>query len=54
MGKDELQYDMTPKQSRDGWPMRRGHVMPGPCRYCHWLWPQLGKRLQYSISNVQE
>ena len=30
MGKDELQRDMTPKQSRDGWPMRKGHVMPGP------------------------
>lgn len=30
MGKDELQYDMTPQKSREGFPMRRGHVMPGP------------------------
>ncbi len=30
MPADMLQTDMTPKQSRDGWPMRRGHVMPGP------------------------
>lgn len=30
MAADELQYDMTPKKSRDGYPMRRGHVMPGP------------------------
>jgi arylsulfatase A-like enzyme len=30
MGPDELQTRVTPKQSREGWPMRRGHVMPGP------------------------
>ena len=30
LSKDELQREMTPKQSREGWPMRRGHVMPGP------------------------
>ena len=30
MKPEELQYDMCPKQSRDGWPTRRGHVMPGP------------------------
>ncbi|MGC6427747.1 MAG: arylsulfatase [Akkermansiaceae bacterium] len=31
MGKDELQHDMIPKQSRDGYPLRRGRgVMPGP------------------------
>lgn len=30
MAADELQYDMTPKKSREGYPMRRGHVMPGP------------------------
>ena len=30
MGKDEHQYEMTPKKSREGFPMRRGHVMPGP------------------------
>jgi arylsulfatase len=31
MGKDELQFDMIPKQSRDGYPMRIGSkVMPGP------------------------
>jgi len=30
MAADELQYDMTPKKARDGYAMRRGHVMPGP------------------------
>ena len=30
MAADEIQYDMTPKKSRNGYPMRRGHVMPGP------------------------
>ncbi len=31
MAKDELQTDMIPKQSRDGYPLRRGvGVMPGP------------------------
>jgi arylsulfatase A-like enzyme len=30
MAEHELQYDMTPKKSREGYPMRRGHVMPGP------------------------
>ncbi|WDE95345.1 arylsulfatase [Lentisphaera profundi] len=30
MARDEHQYDMTPKKSREGFPMRRGHVMPGP------------------------
>lgn len=23
-------FDSVPKQTRDGWPIRRGHVMPGP------------------------
>lgn len=30
MAADELQYEMTPVKSRVGYPMRRGHVMPGP------------------------
>lgn len=30
MKPEELQYDMCPRKSRDGWPTRRGHVMPGP------------------------
>ncbi len=31
MSKDELQFDMVPKKSRDGFPMRLGpKVMPGP------------------------
>lgn len=30
MGKDELQTLMIPTQSRDGYPLRRGIVMPGP------------------------
>jgi arylsulfatase len=31
MGKDELQTEMIPPQSRDGYPLRRGEgVMPGP------------------------
>ncbi len=30
MGKDELQTEMIPPQSRDGYPLRRGKVMPGP------------------------
>lgn len=31
MGKDELQTEMVPTQSRDGYPLRRGKgVMPGP------------------------
>ncbi|MGJ8725161.1 MAG: arylsulfatase [Roseibacillus sp.] len=31
MGRDELQPDMVPKQSREGFPLRRGTgVMPGP------------------------
>ncbi|MEN8785759.1 MAG: arylsulfatase [Akkermansiaceae bacterium] len=31
MGKDELQTNMVPPQSRDGYPLRRGRgVMPGP------------------------
>ncbi len=31
MGKDELQTEMIPEQSRDGYPLRRGDgVMPGP------------------------
>lgn len=31
MGRNELQLDMIPKQSRDGYPLRRGPgVMPGP------------------------
>jgi arylsulfatase len=31
MGKDELQTEMVPPQSRDGYPLRRGDgVMPGP------------------------
>ncbi|MEX0324267.1 MAG: arylsulfatase [Puniceicoccaceae bacterium] len=30
MAADELQYEMTPVKSREGYPMRRGHVMPGP------------------------
>ncbi len=30
MSPTELQYDMTPKKSRDGYATRRGHVMPGP------------------------
>jgi len=31
MGKDELQTEMVPKQSRDGYPLRRGDgVIPGP------------------------
>jgi len=31
MGKDELQTNMVPSQSRDGYPLRRGDgVMPGP------------------------
>ncbi len=31
MGKDELQFDMVPKKSRDGWPVVQGlGVMPGP------------------------
>ncbi|MDA9764340.1 arylsulfatase [Opitutales bacterium] len=31
MGKDELQTEMIPSQSRDGYPLRRGEgVMPGP------------------------
>lgn len=30
MGRDDLQYDSTPKQTRDGWPVRGGlGVMPG-------------------------
>ena len=31
MDADELQFDMIPKQTRDGYPMRRGYgVLPGP------------------------
>ncbi|MCR9199300.1 MAG: arylsulfatase [Planctomycetaceae bacterium] len=31
MAKDELQFDMVPKKSRDGWPVIQGPgVMPGP------------------------
>jgi arylsulfatase len=31
MGKDEVQTEMIPKQSRDGYPLRRGKgIMPGP------------------------
>jgi len=30
MPKEQLQHDMVPKQSRDGYPLRRGVVMPGP------------------------
>lgn len=30
MAATELQYDMTPKKTRDGHAIRRGHVMPGP------------------------
>lgn len=31
MGKDELQFDMIPKKSREGWPTLQGPgVMPGP------------------------
>ena len=26
----QLYYGSTPKQTRDGWEVRRGHVMPGP------------------------
>jgi arylsulfatase len=30
MGKDDQQHDSTPKQTRDGWPVRQGYgVMPG-------------------------
>ena len=31
MAKDELQFDMIPKKTRDGWPLIQGpNVMPGP------------------------
>lgn len=31
MGRDELQFDMIPKKTRDGWPLIQGpEVMPGP------------------------
>lgn len=31
MGPDDFQYSSTPKQTRDGWPVRQGYgVMPGP------------------------
>ena len=30
MKPEEIQEGMIPKKSRDGYPMRRGHVLPGP------------------------